>query len=224
MSGRNIKVVKDAEWKRLSEKAGIATISGYHCYPYLQDVCHKFIKNVLNKALIYMEYANRKTLYPEDVTEAINISGYSKMFVNPKSNTKTCKIYDARDARDAMTSVRQYQKLKQLPKKPFHEFTPPNGSYLSYEMDKFREYQQQSDCFMIAKKPFHDFIKDEIQPVRISHDALIILQYAFESFALSILKAGAEAMAHAKRVTLFVDDLKFVVNNLSSNCAKIILK
>lgn len=187
MSGRRI--VKNAEWKRLSEKAGITSISGYYCYPYLEDVCQRFVRDVLHKAIIYMEYSNRKTIYPEDIIESINISGYSKIFADPKGVVKKCKIHEAKRV-----------------------------------LTRVRNYQQQSDCLMIAKKPFHNFIKDEIQDTRISQEALIVFQYAFESLALSILMAAADAMVHAKRVTLFVDDLKLVVKNLSGNCAKIILK
>lgn len=187
------KVVKDAEWKRISEKAGITSISGHHCYPYLEDVCQKFIKNILHKATIYMDYSKRKTLYPEDVVEAINMSGFTKMFVDPRGDVKKCKI---KEAKRSLTRV--------------------------------RSYQQQSDCFMIAKKPFHDFIKEEIKEsdpsIRTSSESITVLHYAFESFALSLLMAAADAMAHARRVTLFVDDLKLVSRNLSLNCAKIILK
>jgi histone H3/H4 len=186
------KIGKNGEWKRLSEKAGITKISGY-CYPYLEDVCHKFITTVLNKALIYMEYANRKTIYFTDINQSLEITGYSKILVSFKKDVKKCKIPDAKRV-----------------------------------LTRIRSYQQQSDCFMFAKIPFQEFIRGEIEkskiPARSSQNALIMLQHALESFALSILMAAANAMAHAKRSTLFVEDLELVVNNLSSNCAKILLK
>ena len=197
-----MKIVKNTEWGRLAKKAGITRISSF-CYDELDMISEQFLKIILSKSVIYAQDAGRKTLFPEDVVEGVIVSGYSKIIMDWNHNVPRCKISEGKKI-----------------------------------ITRIRHYQKQYDCFIVAKAPFKDYVKKEIQVLksewdghtrldgwvkttRISEEALTVLQFAFESFIVSLLIASVKAMVHAHRITLFPIDIRFIKQTLTRNCLKI---
>lgn len=60
--------------KRLARRAGITRISGL-VYPEIRNCLQVFLQIIMEKAVLYCEHSNRKTIMATDVVEAVRLNG-----------------------------------------------------------------------------------------------------------------------------------------------------
>jgi histone H3/H4 len=96
--------IKETEWKRLSLKAGVPRMH-FSCYDILQEISDEFLKSVIEKSIVVLEYLNKRTLDIDSISYALKNMG-SKTFYTP-GNYKKCKVGNTRKI---STLINNYQK------------------------------------------------------------------------------------------------------------------
>jgi len=186
--------VNHAEWKRLSEKAGIPQLS-YTAYPYLDYISEEFLKKIISKTLIFMEHDNRITVYRKDVENAISVAGYSPLFDVPDEGLKRCKISNARRPASRTRSYQSQYNCLMTAKAPFR------AAVIRLIGNNRIRLCIGSDRILLSEK------------------SLTSLHIAFETFIHSILTSSAEVMYNAKRKTLHRSDIKVASKIVLKNCS-----
>ena len=155
------------------------------------------VQHIIDTSLIYMEHAQLKTLSVDNVVSAL--PAYPILGDEHHKSIKTCK---------------------KSPKK--------SGKKAEEEEDESEGDGEQGDgeqgdiekCFYFPKQAFRHFVVSLIEgPVRVSSDALALLQIEAEHFLLKLASQAAELMRHAGRATLQPKDVNRA-NLLAASCSQ----
>jgi len=94
-------------------------------------------------------------------------------------------------------------------------------------LSKIREYQQQYDCFTLAKAPIEALIKQETatydtswKKYRWSLDALRTLHFALEYMLYKLFFAANKIAIHSDRSTIQHKDISLAIELIEDNCQK----
>lgn len=161
-------------------------------YEEMRSKLIKHVEHIIDKSLIYMAHANLKTLSADNVVSALPvypILGGKK----DKKSIKTCK-----------KSAKKSAKKKKE--------TDEEGDGEQSDIEK---------CFYFPKQAFRHFVVSLTgdKSVRISSDALALLQIEAEHFLLKLASQAANLMQHAGRATLQPKDVH-LANLLAASCSQ----
>ena len=161
-------------------------------YEEIRGKLEKHLGHIIDKSLIYMAHANLKTLSNDNVVSALPVHpilGGKK----DKKSIKTCK-----------KSAKKSAKKKK-------------------ETDEEGDGEQSDGekCFYFPKQAFRHFVVSLTgdKSVRISSDALALLQIEAEHFLLKLASQAANLMQHAGRATLQPKDVH-LANLLAASCSQ----
>ena len=70
----NIQGITKSDIRRLARRGGVKRISGL-CYEEIRGTLKRFMENIIRDALVYTEYARRKTVHVYDVIHALKRQG-----------------------------------------------------------------------------------------------------------------------------------------------------
>ena len=70
----NIQGITKSDIRRLARRGGVKRISGL-CYEEIRGTLKMFMENIIRDALVYTEYARRKTVHVYDVIHALKRQG-----------------------------------------------------------------------------------------------------------------------------------------------------
>ena len=189
-----IRLIKDASFDAIQ-------ISGL-VYEEMRSKLIKHVEHIIDKSLIYMAHANLKTLSDDNVVSALPVHpilGGKK----DKKSIKTCK-----------------KSAKKSAKKKKETDEEGDGE----QSDGEQGDGEQSDiekCFYFPKQAFRHFVVSLTgdKSVRISSDALALLQIEAEHFLLKLASQAANLMQHAGRATLQPKDVH-LANLLAASCSQ----
>lgn len=159
-------------------------VGGFHkdVTPHLRDKIKKFLTKVIRSAVTYTEHARRKTVSYEDVKHALEQTKAIKIYGSPP--TKKCETYEHHLA----------QSRKGKPQKSRR--TSPKVSLVR----KIKFYQQQHNCFHIAKAIISRTIREVGQDfkydLRFEGRAVNLLHSAVEVYLSKKLKAAGMLSEH----------------------------
>ena len=162
-------------------------------YEEMRSKLIKHVEHIIDKSLIYMAHANLKTLSDDNVVSALPVHpilGGKK----DKKSIKTCK------------------KSAKKKKETDEEGDGEQGDGEQSDIEK---------CFYFPKQAFRHFVVSLTgdKPVRISSDALALLQIEAEHFLLKLASQAANLMQHAGRATLQPKDVH-LANLLAASCSQ----
>ena len=194
-----IRLIKDASFDAIQ-------ISGL-VYEEIRGKLEKHLGHIIDKSLIYMAHANLKTLSDDNVVSALPVHpilGGKK----DKKSIKTCK-----------------KSAKKSAKKKKETDEEGDGEQSDGEQSDGEQGDiEQSDiekCFYFPKQAFRHFVVSLTgdKSVRISSDALALLQIEAEHFLLKLASQAANLMQHAGRATLQPKDVH-LANLLAASCSQ----
>jgi histone H4 len=170
---------------RLAYKAGAKRISGL-VYEEVRGTIVDFVNAIRQDAIIVTEYNKKKTVQPEHLLMALERNGR--------------KIYGG----GVVTSKKCQSKVRTSLERP-----RKSGAWA---LAQIKHYQKQSDCLLLAKTPFTEFVKDITEPpIRWSRAAMGLLQMATEEYAVETMRGALDVMALArKKPTLAKVDMEMV--------------
>jgi histone H3/H4 len=161
------------------------------------------VQHIIDTSLIYMEHAQLKTLSVDNVVSAL--PAYPILGDEHHKSIKTCK-----------------KSPKKSPKKSGKK-SAKKAEEEEDESDKEQGDGEQDDiekCFYFPKQAFRHFVISLIEgPVRVSSDALALLQIEAEHFLLKLASQAADLMRHAGRATLQLKDVNRA-NLLAASCSQ----
>ena len=183
------RLIKDASFDTIQ-------ISGL-IYEEMRGKLKNHVQHIIDTSLIYMEHAQLKTLSVDNVVSAL--PAYPILGDEHHKSIKTCK-----------------KSAKKSGKKAEEEEDESEG-------DGEQGDGEQGDiekCFYFPKQAFRHFVVSLIEgPVRVSSDALALLQIEAEHFLLKLASQAAELMRHAGRATLQPKDVNRA-NLLAASCSQ----
>lgn len=90
--------------QRLSYKAGLTRVSS-EAYDEMRLIAEKYLSEVINYSSIYMENAQKATIFPEDIAYAIERAGFANIY-KVTGDVKMCKISTKKTI---IARLREYQ-------------------------------------------------------------------------------------------------------------------
>lgn len=85
---------------------------------------------------------------------------------------------------------------------------------------EIRRFQRSTE-YLIPKAPFVDLVREIVQclgfDVRVRSDAYMALQAACEAYIVEMFQLTVKLTAHAKRVTINLEDLKLAMDIMNGN-------
>lgn len=175
--------------RRLARRAGVTRVGGL-MYNEMRGIIKVHVEDVVEKAVIFMQYRKRRTLSHGDVKEALERMGMPVWGVtgNEKANTsglkktaKTAKKTKARRGSVALKEVKQYQK---------------------------------SESLLLSRAPIERLIritmKDFTADGRIEPKALSLIQLSVENLITNTFKKSQLAAIHDGRKSVKLEDARFV--------------
>jgi histone H3/H4 len=196
------RLIKDASFDTIQ-------ISGL-VYEEMRGKLINHVRHIIDTSLIYMEHAQLKTLSVDNVVSAL--PAYPILGGEHHKSIKTCKKSPKKSGKKS---------AKKAPKKSAKKAEED-------ESDKEQGDGEQGDgeqddiekCFYFPKQSFRHFVVSLIEgPVRVSSDALALLQIESEHFLLKLASQAAELMRHAGRATLQPKDVNRA-NLLATSCSQ----
>jgi histone H3/H4 len=150
-------------------------------YLQLRKIGEKYLSSVIRYAIIYAEYAKRRTISEDDVLNALEKTGF--VFLYPTiGKIKQCKISNRKDV-----------------------------------ISKIREYQQQHDCFTLAKAPIEALIKKK-SDFKWSFNAIRTLHLALEYMLYKLCFSANKIAINSNRRTVQHKDVSLAIELINDNC------
>ena len=178
--------------KRLAGRAGVKRISGL-VYEEVRGNLTAFLQNVMDSTVNKMKSTKMTTIKVRHVEPSLDVSMYSSAIADAKCHLREKKAH-REDARA-------------------HKFKP--GTVALQEIKRF----QKGGCLLMSRAGFarlvREFVQNGAANIRISQDALLLLQYASESHIVHMLTNANELAIHANRLSIQAKDLT-VANKLTS--------
>jgi histone H3/H4 len=175
--------------RRLARRAGVTRVGGL-MYDEMRGMIKVHIEDVVQKAVIFMQYRKRRTLSHGDVKEALKRLGMPVWGVTgkEKANTsglkktaKAAKKTKARRGSVALKEVKKYQKSESL-------------------------LLSRAPIERLIRTSMHDFTSDG----RIEPKALSLIQVSVENLITNSFKKSHRAAIHDGRKGVKLEDARFV--------------
>jgi histone H3/H4 len=183
----NIQGITKPALQRLAYTAGVTNMSGV-IYEELRGVLKAEMENIIRKVIIYLEHARKITIDEFMVAASISPKMWSK---DPKA--KACE-----KKRKSPSKVSRSRRKKKSP-----------GVNALMQV---RFYQKRHDCLNIPMLPFSRFVREVAQDyksdIKLTKNALIILQYSMENYLVNLLKKALYNAIHANRVRIEPKDIQ----------------
>lgn len=200
LSNDSSKCITKQAMQRLAYVAGVKFMSGT-VYEEIRRNLKVFLEDVLEKALIYCEHAQRKIVESDDVLHALEGLG-KKMYFTGQDETTRCKLYGADKAKKAGKTSKTSKTHKKKRAAPGER-----------AIKGIQFYQENThDCVHIAMKPFRRLVReiaaDNKADLRFTSSAFTTLQISAEAYLVSLLEAANLAAIHAHRQTLHNSDIQ----------------
>lgn len=181
----NIKGITNGAIKRLARRAGVLRI-GNQTYDEVRNMIHMSLTDWLGRIVTYTQHMRKKTVNVPAV-----VAGIPQKFYSNALDPDKCRL-------------RSPKKSDPNPDKRKHRFHPGTVA-----LREIKYFQKSSECLLIAKLPFARLIHEIAgSNLRFNKDAIILLQFAIESYVVEHLQSANLNALHAKRNTIRPEDIR----------------
>lgn len=199
--------------QRLAYKAGLTRVSS-DAYDETRVIAQKYISDIINLAVIYMENENRVTIFPDDIVHAIERAGYANVYGSVVGRVKQCKVSEKVTM---IARLREYQAQSDC----FTMSKAPLEKLFKETLLKIVEETRNNNNLWTRgaglQKPWKSKWATG-QTLKWAKDAITTMHTAVEYFIYSIFFASLKSMIHGKRVTLMKEDISFTMDMIKGTC------
>jgi len=171
---------------RIAHRAGCLRLNGL-CYEETRGILKIFLENMLYPSVLLVEAAHEKTLKIKHLEPNLHTH-----LLSSKIPDERCETYESHKGKSETPKTRRF--------KP--------GTVSIREIN----YYQKTGCLLISKLGFtrlvREICQDYMRDLKMSEKAVLLLQYASESYLVKIFENANLTAIHAKRSTVYPKDIQ----------------